>query len=86
MYFTNYFFCMLSAKIINIKWKRFWVRQIFMEGRSKRKFHVLVKKTGAIWSPVLLQAVFYNPISRGTLSGWRYGVIIGPFLMASFVK
>ena len=56
-------------------------------GRTlEKKVSCFGKKTGAIWSPVLLQAVFYNSISSGTLSGWRYGVIIGPFFMASFVK
>ena len=56
-------------------------------GRTlEKKVSCFGKKTGAIWSPVLLQAVFYNSISRDTPSGWCYGVIISPFFMASFVK
>ena len=40
----NYFVCILNAKNNDIKRKRFWVQQIFMERHSKGEFHVLVKK------------------------------------------
>ena len=57
-----------NRKHNNIKRKRFWVRQTFMERRSKAEFHVLVKELKLFYYEFFLKQFPMTPQKLGNLT------------------